>query len=71
MGLKKYLLVRALIHLWNTIDGSVKSPNSALCFILQSFNVLYVRLMIPKLARLEFELYTKPSELDFLRVHHH
>jgi hypothetical protein len=25
--------------------------------------------MIPKFARLEFELFTKPSKSDFLRVH--
>jgi len=26
--------------------------------------------MITKFARLEFELFTKPSKSDFLRVHH-
>jgi len=26
--------------------------------------------MITKLARLEFELFTKPSTSDFLQVHH-
>jgi hypothetical protein len=26
--------------------------------------------MITKLARLEFELFTKPSKSDFLRVYH-
>ncbi|MEA1947247.1 MAG: hypothetical protein U9N83_08085, partial [Thermodesulfobacteriota bacterium] len=42
---------------------------SALCCISQSFNVRKVRLMITKFARLEFELFTKPSKSDFLRVH--
>jgi len=51
------------------IDGLVKSPTSALCCISQSFNVRKVHLMITKFARLEFELFTKPSKLDFLRVH--
>jgi hypothetical protein len=51
-------------------DGFVKSPTSALCCIPQSFNVRKVRLMIAKFARLEFELFTKPSTSDFLRVHH-
>jgi len=41
-----------------------------LCCISQSFNVRKVRLMITKFARLEFELFTKPSKSDFLRVHH-
>ena len=50
-------------------DGSVKSPTSALCCISQSFNVRNVRFMITKFARLEFELFTKPSKSDFLRVH--
>jgi hypothetical protein len=36
---------------------------------LQSFNVQQVRLMITKFARLEFELFTKPSKSDFLRAH--
>ncbi|MBW1726503.1 MAG: hypothetical protein JRJ62_02745 [Deltaproteobacteria bacterium] len=35
----------------------------------QSFNVRKVRLMITKFARLEFELFTKPSKSDFLRVY--
>ena len=43
-------------------DGLVKSPTSALCCISQSFNVRKVRLMIAKFARLEFELFTKPSK---------
>jgi len=51
-------------------DGFVKSPTSALCCISQSFNVQKVRLMITKFARLEFELFTKPSKLDFLRNSH-
>jgi len=51
------------------IDGFVKSPTSALCCISQSFNARKVRLMITKFARLEFELFTKPSKSDFLRVH--
>jgi len=51
------------------LDGLVKSPTSALCCISQSFNVRKVRLMITKFARLEFELFTKPSKSDFLRVH--
>ncbi|MBW2014729.1 MAG: GHKL domain-containing protein [Deltaproteobacteria bacterium] len=42
---------------------SIKLP------ISQSFNVRKVRLMITKFARLEFELFTKPSKSDFLRVH--
>ena len=50
-------------------DGLVKSPTSALCCISQSFNVRKVRLMITKFARFEFELFTKPSKSDFLRVH--
>jgi hypothetical protein len=50
-------------------DGFVKSPTSVLCCISLSFNVQEVRLMIAKLARLEFELFTKPSKLDFLRDH--
>jgi hypothetical protein len=49
-------------------DGLVKSPTSGLCCISQSFNVRKVRLMITKFARLEFELFTKPSKSDFLRV---
>gem|GEM_PF-3968825 len=49
-------------------DGLVKSPTSALCCISQSFNVRKVRLMITKFVRLEFELFTKPSKSDFLRV---
>ena len=52
------------------LDGLVKSPTSALCCISQSFNVRKVRLMITKFARLEFELFTKPSKSDFLQVHH-
>jgi len=44
------------------VDGFVKSPTSALC--------CKVRLMITKFARLEFELFTKPSTSDFLRVYH-
>jgi hypothetical protein len=51
------------------LDGFIKSPTSALCCISQSFNVRKVRLMITKFARLEFELFTKPSKSDFLRVH--
>ena len=47
------------------INGFVKSPTSALCCISQSFNVRKVRLMITKFARLEFELFTKPSKSDF------
>ncbi|MGD9279217.1 MAG: hypothetical protein PVG37_11590, partial [Desulfobacterales bacterium] len=39
------------------------------CCISQSFNVRKVRLMITKFARLEFELFTKPSKSDFLRIH--
>jgi hypothetical protein len=50
------------------LDGFVKSPTSALCCISQSFNVRKVRLIITKFARLEFELFTKPSKSDFLRV---
>jgi len=38
-------------------------------FFSQSFNVRKVRLMITKFARLEFELFTKPSKSDFLRIH--
>jgi hypothetical protein len=53
------------------IDGFVKSPTSALCCISQSFNVRKVRLMITKFARLEFELFTKPSKSNFLQVHHY
>jgi hypothetical protein len=53
------------------IDGFVKSSTSALCCISQSFNVRKVRLMITKFARLEFELFTKPSKSDFLRVHYY
>jgi len=54
----------------NIFDGLVKTPTSALCCISQSFNVRKVHLMITKFARLEFELFTKPSKSDFLRVHH-
>ena len=42
-------------------DGFVKSPTPALRCISQSFNVRSVRLMIAKFARLEFELFTRPS----------
>ena len=51
------------------IDGLVKSPTPALCYISQSFNVRSVRLIITKFARLEFELFTRPSKSDFLRIH--
>jgi hypothetical protein len=51
------------------LDGFVKSPTSALCCISQSFNVRKVLLMITKFARLEFELFTKLSKSDFLRVY--
>jgi len=51
-----------------TLDGLVKSPTSALCCISQSFNVQKVRSPRDrriaddtKFARLEFELFTKPS----------
>jgi hypothetical protein len=47
------------------LDDFVKSPTSALCCISQSFNVRKVRLMITKFARLEFEIFTKPSKSDF------
>jgi hypothetical protein len=53
------------------IDGLVKSPTPALRCISQSLNVRWLRLMTPKFARFEFELFTRPFKSDFLRVHHY
>jgi hypothetical protein len=50
-------------------DGLVKVPTPALRCILQSFNVRQVRLMIAEFARLEFELFTRPSKFIFLKIH--
>ena len=51
------------------LDGPVKSPTPALRCRPQSFNGRWLPLMTPKFARLEFELFTRPSKFDFLRRH--
>ncbi len=43
-------------------DGFEKSPTPALYGVSQTFNVQFVRLMIAKLVRLGFELFTKPFD---------
>ena len=58
-----------LFFLIFNLDGLVKSPDPALCCISQSFNGRSVRLRVAKFARLEFELFTRPSKSGFLRVY--
>src|SRR6056297_91036 len=49
------------------IDGFVKSPISSLRCIPSEFHVLYVRCIPRYLRRLDLELFTLPSQTDFLR----
>ena len=46
------------------IDGLVKSPTSALRFILRHCSVLKVRLIPQDLRALNLDLLTKPSEFE-------
>jgi len=48
-------------------DGFVKSPTSALRCILRHCSVLYVRFVPQDLRALNLELFTLPSNFDFLR----
>src|SRR6056297_641078 len=48
-------------------DGFVKSPISSLRCIPSEFHVLYVRCIPRDLRRLDLELFTLPSQTDFLR----
>ena len=50
-------------------DGFVKSPTSALRCILRHCSVLKVRLIPQDLRALNLELFTLPSNFDFLRDH--
>ena len=44
----------------NNIDGFVKSPSAVLRFTGKGLNVRKVRLALSRLARLAYELFTKP-----------
>jgi hypothetical protein len=46
------------------IDGFVKSPTSALRYILRHCSVLKVRLIPQDLSALNLDLFTKPSEFE-------
>jgi hypothetical protein len=52
------------------LDGFVKSPNSLLRCILRFFMVRYVQIITQDLRALNLELFSLPSEIDFLRVCH-
>jgi len=56
------------------VDGFVKSPNSLLRYILRFFKVRQVRIITQDLRALPIfirlvELFSLPSESDFLRFH--
>ena len=51
------------------IDGFVKSPASVLHCILRHCGVALVRLIPQDLRALNLELFTLPSNLDFLQNH--
>jgi len=52
------------------LDGFVKSPTSVLRCIFRHCGVPYVRLIPQDLRALNLELFTLPSESDFLRDRH-
>jgi len=57
--------------IWNSIfDGFVKSPISALRCISRNFTYSYVRCIPRNLRRLDLELFSLPSKIDFLRDCH-
>ena len=57
------------IFLYIVIDSFVKSPTSALRCILSHCSVLYVRFVPQDLRALNLDLFTLPSDFDFLRIH--
>ncbi len=51
------------------LKGFVKSPTSALSCISQIIQRTHVGLMIAKFGRLEFDLFAKPPEFEFIGNH--
>ena len=64
------LIMILLLKRITMIDGFVKSPNSLLRSILRFFMVRLVQIITQDLRASNLELFSLPSEIDFLRVCH-
>jgi hypothetical protein len=63
------VIVNPEIAVLMIIDGFINSPTSVLRRTLRHCDVLSVRLIPQDLHALNLDLFTLPSNTDFLRVH--